>query len=285
MLSPPLALLAGLIFGLTLLNPFAKESRHVAQFLLQVSVVFARLRDESQRSAASRALGLPLLRPEHRPHHRAGPAAWSSCCVCAQADRCLITCGTAICGGSAIAAIAPVSDASEDEIAVSLGTVFTLNAVALLVFPAIGLALHLTQSQFGLWAALAIHDTSSVVGAAAKYGPQALQIGTTVKLVRALWIVPVALVIAAIVRHRKQRVEGGNANGRIAIPWFIGLFLLAAICRSYLHLNPAIWDRLNALGKTGLTTVLFLNRHRAVTRDPSQSGLASAAAGGLCFGS
>ena len=104
----------------------------------------------------------------------------------------LITAGTAICGGSAIAAIAGVTDPDDDELAMSLGTIFTLNSVALLVFPAIGWALHLTQTQFGLWSALAIHDTSSVVGATAKFGPHALAVGTVVKLTRALWIVPVA---------------------------------------------------------------------------------------------
>ena len=105
----------------------------------------------------------------------------------------LITAGTAICGGSAIAAVGPIANATEEEMAVSLGTVFVLNSIALLLFPAIGWALHLSQTQFGLWSALAIHDTSSVVGATAKYGAVALAVGTTVKLARALWIVPVSV--------------------------------------------------------------------------------------------
>lgn len=129
----------------------------------------------------------------------------------------LITLGTAICRGSAIAALAPITDASEEEISVSMGTVFVLNSVALLVFPAVGWGLHLSQSQFGLWAALAIHDTSSVVGASAKYSVQALAIGTTVKLARALWIVPVSLITAACM---------GRAGMKAKIPWFIFLFLL-----------------------------------------------------------
>jgi uncharacterized integral membrane protein (TIGR00698 family) len=160
----------------------------------------------------------------------------------------LITCGTAICGGSAIAAIAPITKASDEDMAVSLGTVFTLNAVALLAFPAIGFALHLTQSQFGLWAALAIHDTSSVVGAAAHYGPQALTIGTTVKLARALWIVPLALVTAAI----------SKSSTRIQWPWFILYFCLAAVANTYVHTLAPLFAAFAKLGRSGLTVTLFL---------------------------
>src|SRR6202040_3890980 len=117
-----------------------------------------------------------------------------------------ISTGTAICGGSAIAAVGPITHASDEEMAIALGTVFVLNSVALLIFPAIGATLKLTQTQFGLWAALAIHDTSSVVGAGAKYGAIALAVGTTVKLARALWIVPVA-VATAVVKHAKAKIQ------------------------------------------------------------------------------
>ena len=123
----------------------------------------------------------------------------------------LITMGTAICGGSAIAAIAPITEANEEEISVSMGTVFLLNSVALLLFPAIGTALHLSQNQFGLWGALAIHDTSSVVGACARFGAQALQIGTTVKLARALWIVPISFITAAYI-GRMAKAAGRTAR-------------------------------------------------------------------------
>jgi uncharacterized integral membrane protein (TIGR00698 family) len=155
----------------------------------------------------------------------------------------LITAGTAICGGSAIAAIGPILRADDEEMAVSLGTVFILNSIALLTFPPIGNVLHLTQSQFGLWAALAIHDTSSVVGAAAKYGAQALVVGTTVKLARALWIVPLALVTAAV-KHSKTRVP---------LPWFILFFCLAAVVNTYVpaFANLDRWA-FNA-GRLGLT--------------------------------
>jgi uncharacterized integral membrane protein (TIGR00698 family) len=160
----------------------------------------------------------------------------------------LITVGTAICGGSAIAAMGPVVEAEDQEMAVSLGTVFVLNSVALLTFPALGWMFHLSQQQFGLWSALAIHDTSSVVGAAARYGSIALVIGTTVKLARALWIVPLSLGTAAL-RHN---------GARIRLPWFILFFCLAAVANSYLPLPAHYFQSLSNLGKLGLTATLYL---------------------------
>jgi uncharacterized integral membrane protein (TIGR00698 family) len=160
----------------------------------------------------------------------------------------LIATGTAICGGSAIAAVGPITGASDDEMSVSLGTVFILNSVALLTFPYIGTALHLSQNQFGLWAALAIHDTSSVVGAAAKYGAVALAIATTVKLARALWIIPVSVGTAAV-KHSRAKVK---------IPWFIFLFILAAVANSYIAFAHPAFELLSKLGKIGLTVTLFL---------------------------
>jgi uncharacterized integral membrane protein (TIGR00698 family) len=160
----------------------------------------------------------------------------------------LISAGTAICGGSAIAAIAPIINASQEEIAVSLGTVFALNAVALLTFPAIGSALHMTQSQFGLWSALAIHDISSVVGATAKYGAVALTVGTTVKLARALWIVPLSVGTAL----------ANKSKARIQWPWFILFFCLAAVANTYIHIFQPAYPVLKHLGGIGLTVTLFL---------------------------
>src|SRR6266850_1474973 len=160
----------------------------------------------------------------------------------------LITTGTAICGGSAIAAIGPIVQANEEEMAVSLGTIFILNSIALLIFPPIGNVLHLSQSQFGLWAALAIHDTSSVVGAATKYGAQALIVGTTVKLARALWIVPLALLTAAVKQNRAQ----------IQFPWFILFFVLAALPNTYLPAQHSATRTFFTLGRFGLTATLFL---------------------------
>jgi len=160
----------------------------------------------------------------------------------------LISAGTAVCGGSAIAALGPVTGASEEAMAVSMGTVFVLNSVALFIFPVIGSALHLSQTQFGLWAALAIHDTSSVVGASAKYGAVALSIGTMVKLARALWIVPLALGVAI----------AKKSHARVQWPWFIGLFVLAAVMNSYVPWLGPVYPGLARLGRLGLAVTLFL---------------------------
>jgi len=167
----------------------------------------------------------------------------------------LISTGTAICGGSAIAAAAPGIEAEPEQISISLGTVFVLNAIALFLFPFIGHQLNLSQHQFGIWSAIAIHDTSSVVGAAAAYGTDALATATTVKLARALWIAPVALMLMLLYRRRYP-----NAKAKIAIPWFIGLFLLAVVARSYapLWVEPSFFDALVNLAKAGMTVTLFL---------------------------
>lgn len=272
-ISPPLALLGGLIFGFTVAHPFRAESHSLAHFLLQASVVglgFGMNLQEVLHAGRSGflytalsitfAMGLGLLLGRVM---RIQPKA-----------SFLITCGTAICGGSAIAAIAPVLEAGEEDMAISLGTVFSLNAVALLAFPAIGWALHLSQSQFGLWAALAIHDTSSVVGAAARYGPQALSIGTTVKLARALWIVPLTFLVASFTRRQAAKASAetalqtsatdqpagtaARASSAITFPWFILLFLLAAVASTYAVRFAPAYAVFNHLGKIGLTVTLFL---------------------------
>ncbi len=246
-LSPPVALLSGILFGLLFTHPFAQPSRTAARILLQVSVValgFGMNLFEVLKAGRSgfiyTALGISFA-------FLAGTALAKLLQVRGNTSF-LITTGTAICGGSAIAAIGPIVQANEEEMAVSLGTVFILNSVALLIFPPIGNALHLSQSQFGLWAALAIHDTSSVVGAATKYGPQALIVGTTVKLARALWIVPLALVTAAAKRHRAQ----------IQFPWFILFFVFAALANTYLPAQHSATKTFFTLGRFGLTATLFL---------------------------
>jgi uncharacterized integral membrane protein (TIGR00698 family) len=166
----------------------------------------------------------------------------------------LISTGTAICGGSAIAAVGPLVEASDEEMAVSLGTIFVLNAIALLAFPPIGAFLGMTQPQFGLWSALAIHDTSSVVGAASRFGPEALGIATTVKLARALWILPLAVATAAV-----RRAKGGRAGkARIQAPWFVGLFCLAAVCATYATAGAPLYAWLVKVARIGLTVTLYL---------------------------
>jgi uncharacterized integral membrane protein (TIGR00698 family) len=247
LISPPFALLGGLIYGFTAAHPFQAESKRLAKFLLQASVV---------------ALGFGMNLHEILHAGRSGFLYTAASITTAmllglgfgyllhvgKTPAFLISAGTAICGGSAIAAVGPIADASEEEMAVSLGTVFILNSIALFLFPLIGYALHMTQSQFGLWSALAIHDTSSVVGATAKYGATALAVGTTIKLARALWIVPLSFVTAVILKSK----------ARIRWPWFILLFGLAALLNTLLPaFNPA-FGVLNRLGKIGLTVTLFL---------------------------
>jgi uncharacterized integral membrane protein (TIGR00698 family) len=165
----------------------------------------------------------------------------------------LISGGTAICGGSAIAALAPVIRAEERQVSVALGAVFILNSVALFLFPAVGHLLGLSQAQFGLWSAIAIHDTSSVVGAAGRYGPEALQIATTVKLARALWIIPVSLVAALFFR----RGGDSGARAKVKIPYFIGLFVVAILLNTWLPM-PALNHMIVGASHAGLTLTLFL---------------------------
>lgn len=245
--SPPVALTAGILFGLSFRHPYISESRGIARILLQSSVVvlgFGMNLHEVLKAGRSgfayTALGISFAL-------LIGLALGRALQVQGKCSF-LISSGTAICGGSAIAAVAPIVEADEHEMAMSLGTVFILNSVALLIFPPIGSALHLSQTQFGLWAALAIHDTSSVVGAASKYGAQALVVGTTVKLARALWIVPLALATAAIKHHRS----------RISFPWFILFFIFAAVLNTYVPVATRASAQLFTIGRLGLTATLFL---------------------------
>jgi uncharacterized integral membrane protein (TIGR00698 family) len=245
--SPPVALTAGILFGLSVPHPLPADSRELSRFLLQASVValgFGMNLHEVIKAGRSgfvyTALGIWFALA-------AGLALGKLLHVRGNSSF-LITTGTAICGGSAIAAVGPIIQADQQEMAVALGTVFILNSVALLIFPLIGGALHLSQSQFGLWAALAIHDTSSVVGAASKYGAASLVVGTTVKLARALWIVPLALITAAVKRSRS----------RVKLPWFILLFCLAAVASTYAPSISHLSQSMFTLGRFSLTAVLFL---------------------------
>jgi uncharacterized integral membrane protein (TIGR00698 family) len=245
--SPPLALLAGLFFGAVASHPYPGESRQISKYLLQAAVVglgFGMNLQQVLRAGRSgflyTAVGIAFALT-------VGTLLARLLAVDRRAAF-LISTGTAICGGSAIAAVGPVLGASEDEMSVSLGTVFMLNSIALLTFPAIGAALKLSQTQFGLWAALAIHDTSSVVGACAKYGAVALATGTTVKLARALWIVPITIATA---------VKTGSKT-RIQWPWFILLFCLAAMANTYLLAGLPVYRLLSQAGKLMLVFTLFL---------------------------
>jgi uncharacterized integral membrane protein (TIGR00698 family) len=247
LISPPFALLGGLIYGLTLTHPFHIESKQLSKFLLQASVV-------------GLGFGMNLHEVVHAGRSGFFYTAVSITTVMllglglgyvirvSKKSSFLIAAGTAICGGSAIAAVGPIAEANEEEMAVSLGAVFILNSIALFLFPAIGFALHMSQSQFGLWSALAIHDTSSVVGATARFGAVALSVGTTVKLARALWIVPLSIATAVTLKSK----------AKIQWPWFILFFCIAALLNTLLPtFNPA-FATLSRLGKIGLTVTLFL---------------------------
>jgi uncharacterized integral membrane protein (TIGR00698 family) len=244
--SPPIALALGLALALTIGSPY-KTSKQT-KLLLQASVVGLGFGMNLQKVLEAGRQGLLFTIATIVGTLLAG---W----LLARAMRInsstahLISSGTAICGGSAIAAVGPVINASDEEMSVSLGTVFILNSIALFIFPVIGAALHLSQTQFGVWAAIAIHDTSSVVGAAAAYGAEALQVATTVKLTRALWIVPLTIGTAFAFRGKSTRV---------ALPWFILFFLIASVIRTYVPAPQIAWDTLVRIARVGLTVTLFL---------------------------
>jgi len=241
------ALIAGILFSLFLGNPLPSESSHWSKVLLQISVVglgfgqsLGAVWEVGKSSVFYTLIGICLtllvgmtlgrfLRTEKN-------------------TSLLISFGTAICGGSAIAAMAPTIKAHDDETALALATVFTLNAVALLLFPFVGHLLHLSQHQFGLWAGLAIHDTSSVVGAASHYGAEALSIGTTVKLSRAIWIVPFVLGVGWFAK----------SNQKVKIPLFIVGFIVAAALRSVLPQFTGLWHLLTSISRQALVVTLFL---------------------------
>ncbi len=268
--SAPLALALGLLLAFTIGNPFPQLEGKFTKYLLQASVVLlgfgmnltavVKAGKDGVLFTIATIFGTLIL----------GYFVGKLLGVGSKTST-LISSGTAICGGSAIAAVGPAIDAEKDEMSVSLGTVFVLNSVALFLFPIIGHALKLTEGQFGVWAAIAIHDTSSVVGAANTYGPEALAIATTVKLARALWIAPVALLFAYIYRakpdaevsdsgieNNSEKKKGGKIKS--AIPWFIFLFLAATIARTYAPavIQPSIFDALVNLAKAGMIVTLFL---------------------------
>jgi uncharacterized integral membrane protein (TIGR00698 family) len=266
-MTPPLALAAGVGLALTVGNPFGRASHKVSRYLLQACVVMLGF-----------GMNLPLVL-------RAGAdgAAFAMGTIGAalalgwlfgkllrinRGTTVLISAGTAICGGSAIAAVGSAIDAEEGDMTVAMGVVFLLNGAALYLFPPLGHALELTNRQFGTWAGVAIHDVSSVVGAAGRYGLDALQTATAVKLSRALWIVPLTLTTALFL-NRQNRIRTASATvgfdaarqktpNRIQIPWFIGLFLLASVCRSFLPGVEAVSGSLTQFAAAGLTLTLFL---------------------------
>ena len=246
--SPPLALGLGLLLAQTLGNPYPLQTRALTAKLLQYSVVGLGFGLNAHAAVQAGRQGLLFTVCSLVGTLVLGYIGGRALGLSRRLAH-LIACGTAICGGSAIAAVGPVLEAKDEEMSAALGTVFVLNALALFTFPPLGHALALSQSQFGLWCAIAIHDTSSVVGAAAAYGDEALQVATTVKLARALWIVPVALGTALLFRQKGVKVK---------IPYFILGFIIAVLLNTYLPAVHAVAPALVRGAKLGLTLTLFL---------------------------
>lgn len=246
--SPPLALGLGLVFAMTCGHPYKKHNSRVVKYLLQASVVGLGFGMNFTEVSSAGRQGVFLTIFSIAGTLAAGYAIGRLLAVSRKTSY-LVSVGTAICGGSAIAAVAPIIEADEREVAVALGTVFILNAIALFVFPWLGHIGGLTARQFGLWSAIAIHDTSSVVGAAAHYGEESLKIATTVKLTRALWIVPVALATAIGLQKR---------DARISFPFFMVAFVGASIMVSLLPSFHSIYAGMVATARAGLTVTLFL---------------------------
>jgi len=248
LISPPVALLMGLVIAQFIGHPYLHLNHKATHILLQVSVVGLGFGMNAASAIKAGKQGILFTIISIVSTLVIGYFIGKFLKI-EKKTSFLISAGTAICGGSAIAAVSPVIKAEEKQISVALGTIFILNSIALFLFPVIGHAMHLSQTQFGLWCAIAIHDTSSVVGAASKYGTQALEIATTVKLARALWIIPLAFLATVLFK---------NKNSKVKIPWFIGLFIIAMLANTYLPLVQQYGHYLTAVAKAGLTLTLFL---------------------------
>ena len=246
--SPAVALFMGIAIALTIGAPYTKSNKKVSKYLLQAAVVGLGFGMNLHSSLAAGKEGMLFTIVSVVGVMIMGVLLGRLLKVNPK-NAYLISSGTAICGGSAIAAVAPIIDADDNDTSLALATIFILNAVALFIFPPIGEALGLTQQQFGTWAAIAIHDTSSVVGAGAAYGEEALQVATTIKLTRALWIFPLALVSILIFRSKGKR---------IAIPWFIFLFILAMLANTYLAIPEQITAMVVKVARKALSVTLFL---------------------------
>ena len=246
-IDAPISLALGILFSIFLANPLPQFSSSWSKKLLQISVVglgfgvgLGNVLREGEKSIYYTVVGIFFTLA-------LGAAIGKMLKVNSNTSR-LISFGTAICGGSAIAAMAPVIKAKNEEVAVSLATVFTLNSVALFLFPVVGHILNMDQQSFGIWAGMAIHDTSSVVGAASSYGNDALMTGVTVKLTRALWITPFVIGFSFI----------GKSKGKITIPYFIFGFIAAAVIATLFPAQNYFWNAISFAAKRLLVVTLFL---------------------------
>ncbi len=247
--TPPVALFLGLVFALVCGQAYPKFNKKVSKKLLQYSVVGLGFGMNLHASLASGKEGMMFTIVSVVGTMLIGMFIGRKMLKVSRDTSYLISSGTAICGGSAIAAVGPVIKAKDSDMSVALATIFVLNAVALFIFPVLGEWLGLTQQEFGTWAAIAIHDTSSVVGAGAAYGEEALQVATTIKLTRALWIIPLALATSFIFR------SGGK---KVSIPWFILWFIVAILINTYvLDGMPEVGKAISGLARKGLIITMF----------------------------
>lgn len=257
LISPPVALFTGLVFALLFGTPCPKFNKKLSKYLLQASVVGLGFGMNLQQSLKSGAEGMVFTIVSVIGVMIIGVLLGRYMRLNDKTSY-LISSGTAICGGSAIAAVGGVMKANENEMAVSLGVIFILNAIALFIFPPMGHFFGLTQEQFGTWAAIAIHDTSSVVGAGDAYGAKACEIATLIKCTRALWIIPLAFFTIWYFRKQKQ----GEGKAKVNIPWFILLFVLAMVIYSYtpesaMPVMGPVYNVIVAIAKKALVAVLF----------------------------
>lgn len=246
--SPAVALFMGIAIALTIGAPYPKSNKKVSKYLLQAAVVGLGFGMNLHSALAAGKEGMLFTIVSVVGVMIVGVTLGKLLKVNPK-NAYLISSGTAICGGSAIAAVSPIIDADDNDTSLALATIFILNAIALFIFPPIGEALGLSQQQFGTWAAIAIHDTSSVVGAGAAYGEEALQVATTIKLTRALWIFPLALVSILVFRSKGKK---------IAIPWFILFFILAMVANTYLNIPSEVSKTIVVVAKKALSITLFL---------------------------
>lgn len=246
--SPAVALLMGIVLALAFGNPYPKFSKKGSKIALQVSVVGLGFGMNLYESLAAGKEGMLFTIVSVIGVMCIGVLLGKWLKI-DKKNAYLISTGTAICGGSAIAAVGPVIKADDDQMSISLATIFILNAIALFIFPPIGEWIGLSQQQFGMWAAIAIHDTSSVVGAGAAYGEEALKVATTVKLTRALWIIPLAIASSFIFCSQGRK---------ISIPWFILLFVVAMVLNTFLPIPEALTGGIVMVSRKILCMTLFL---------------------------
>ncbi len=243
-----MALVGGLVFASTLDHPFIKYNKLWINWMLKIAVVGLGFGMNLVETLNAGKNGLLLTVTSIAFVLIGGYLLYKLLKIDRNTGH-LISSGTAICGGSAIAAIAPLIKANEKQISIALGVVFLLNSLALLVFPPVGTFFNLTQHQFGLWSAIAIHDTSSVVGAALTYGDEALKVATTVKLARVLWIIPLSLLTVIMFK---------GENNKVKIPWFIVLFVVVIVINSYWPFSGLLSHWIPFLSKKLLVLTLFL---------------------------